>query len=53
MPKNNSAKRRAWRRIRANQSAFKITPQERLLRAIFGTPFEGSDDRKPGTQFGK
>lgn len=53
MPKNNSKKRKAWRRIRARQLHMDITPQERLLMAIFGQRFEGSDDSKPGTQFGK
>lgn len=37
MPKNNSKKRKAWRKERVEMgTADKPTPEERLLYAIFG-----------------
>lgn len=53
MPKNNSKSRKAWRRDRAELFKKPISPEERLLLAIFGDQQRVSDDDKPGTEFGR
>lgn len=45
MARNNSKARKAWRKVRAES----LNSHERLLMAIFGTPYSGADHVKPGT----
>lgn len=52
MPKNNSKARKTWRKNRvaaiAKDRKTPWNPEERLLAAIFGTPWHGYEP-KPGT----
>lgn len=51
MPKNNSAARKAWRKeqIVLLRDYLADTPEERLLRAIFGEKHPANKLPKPGT----
>lgn len=51
MAKNNSKARKSWRRKGIEQRSHQeeLSPDERLLRAIFGEIGETFRDPKPGT----